>query len=110
MIGAGYLTNESRLDSPVPGDDHQPSRRAVISIRANTRQRELIDQAAHAVNKTRSAFIREAALREAEQTVLDQTLFRLDDGAFAQFTAILDSPHAPTPALRELLKVKAPWD
>jgi len=81
-----------------------------INIRASRRQRDLIDQAAESLGKSRSDFMLETACREAEQVLLDRTFFRLDDEAFARFQAILDAPPAPSAALRELLLHKAPWE
>jgi uncharacterized protein (DUF1778 family) len=74
-----------------------------ITIRASRRQRDLIDQAARAVSKSRSAFIREAACREAEEVLLNRTLFHLDPEAFDQFSEMLENPPAPPDALRRLL-------
>ncbi|WP_371927336.1 type II toxin-antitoxin system TacA family antitoxin [Methylomonas subterranea] len=42
--------------------------------------------------------------------LLDQAFFAVDEGAFAQFQALLDQPLPPTDKLRRLLKTKAPWD
>jgi uncharacterized protein (DUF1778 family) len=52
----------------------------------------------------------EAACRAAEDVLLDQAFFTVDDGTFAQFQALLDQPIPPTDKLRRLLKTKAPWD
>jgi uncharacterized protein (DUF1778 family) len=81
-----------------------------MNIRASRRQRDLIDRAAQAVGKNRSEFILETMSRESERILLDQVYFRLNDEAFAEFTALLDAPPAPTPALREVLLTKAPWE
>jgi len=86
------------------------ARDQAINLRASRRQRDLIDQAAHALSKSRSEFILETVCREAEDVLLDRTFFRLDDEAFAQFSAMLDAPPAPSDELRELLQSKAPWE
>ena len=89
----------------------QPALRdQAINIRATQRQRDLIDQAARALGKNRSDFMLETACREAEDVLLDRRFFQLDPEAFERFTALLDSPPAPTDRLRELLRGKAPWD
>ncbi len=80
-----------------------PNGDRTITIRASRRQRDLIDQAARAVSKNRSAFIREAACREAEEVLLSRTLFHLDPEAFDQFSEMLDDPPVPSDALRRLL-------
>ena len=81
-----------------------------INIRAKAKQRDLIDQAASRLGRSRSEFMLEVACREAEDVLLDQAFFAVDAGTFAQFQALLDKPLPPTDKLRRLLKKKAPWD
>ena len=81
-----------------------------ISIRAKAGQRDLIDQAADRLGRSRSDFMLEAACRQAEDVLLDQTYFSLDAPSFAAFQALLDQPPAPTDRLRRTLKARAPWD
>ena len=81
-----------------------------INIRAKAKQRDLIDQAADRLGRSRSDFMLEAACREAEDVLLDQTFFTVDEVTFAEFQALLDSPLPPTDKLRRLLKTKAPWE
>ena len=81
-----------------------------INIRAKARQRDLIDQAASRLGRSRSDFMLEAACREAEDVLLDQAFFTVDEGTFAKFQALLDLPLPPTDKLRRLLKTKAPWE
>ena len=79
-----------------------------ISIRAKTGQRDLIDQAADRLGRSRSDFMLEAACRQAEDVLLDQTYFALDATGFASLQDLLDNPPAPTDRLRRTLKAKAP--
>lgn len=81
-----------------------------INIRAKARQRDLIDQAAERLGRSRSDFMLEAACREAQDVLLDQAFFMVDAGTFAKFQTLLDRPLPPTDKLRRLLKTKAPWD
>ena len=81
-----------------------------ISIRAKAGQRDLIDQAAERLGRSRSDFMLEAACKQAEDVLLDQTYFALDAKSFADFQAMLDKPPAPTDRLRRTLKARAPWD
>ncbi|MBF0613878.1 MAG: DUF1778 domain-containing protein [Magnetococcales bacterium] len=81
-----------------------------ISIRAKARQRDLIDQAAERLGRSRSEFMLEVACREAEEVLLDQTFFAVDAETFEKFKALFDSPPEPTEALHRLLLTKAPWD
>jgi uncharacterized protein (DUF1778 family) len=81
-----------------------------INIRAKIRQRDLIDQAAERLGRTRSDFMLEAACRKAEDVLLDQAFFSVDANTFEKFQALLDKPLPATDKLRRLLKTKAPWD
>jgi uncharacterized protein (DUF1778 family) len=90
---------------------HAHTRETVsINIRAKVRQRDLIDQAAERLGRSRSDFMLEAACREAQDVLLDQAFFSVDARTFAEFRAMLDRPLPPTDKLRRLLKTKAPWD
>ncbi|TPW11887.1 MAG: hypothetical protein FD130_1881 [Halothiobacillaceae bacterium] len=92
---------QRKASSPTP---------VTISIRAKAQQRDLIDQAADRLNRSRSDFMLEASCREAEEVLLDQTYFALDANAFAQFQKMLDNPPEQTDRLRRLLATKAPWE
>lgn len=81
-----------------------------INIRATGGQRNLIDQAAAIRGKTRSEFMLDASYREAQNVLLDRTLFVLDPEAFDEFEAMLDAPREPSEALVKMLTRKAPWE
>ena len=81
-----------------------------INIRVAPIQRALIDRAAQAVGKSRTEFILDVATREAENTLLDQRLFVLDDERWSLFIARLDAAPDPNPALRATLNTPAPWE
>ncbi len=88
-----------------------PSNKPVsINIRAKSRQRDLIDQAAERLGRSRSDFMLEAACRRAEDVLLDQAFFTVDANLFEKLQAFLDKPLPATDKLRRLLKTKAPWD
>jgi uncharacterized protein (DUF1778 family) len=89
------------------GQIHTP---ITISIQAKARQRDLIDQAAQRLGRSRSDFMLEAACRKAEDVLLDQVYFALDANAFAQFQSMLDKPPEPNERLRRLMMTKAPWE
>lgn len=55
----------------------QPLEAVTISIRAKAGQRDLTDQAADRLGRSRSDFMLEAACRQAEDVLLDQTYSRL---------------------------------
>ena len=81
-----------------------------INIRAKARQRDLIDQAAARLGRSRSDFMLEAACIKAEDVLLDQAFFSVNAGAFAKFQELLGRPLPATDKLRRLLKTKAPWE
>lgn len=81
------------------------ARNAPINIRARQTQRELIDRAAAAQYKSRSDFI-----LEAENVLLDQRLFLLDEGQFAEFADALRQGMAGNRQLETLLSSPAPWE
>jgi len=87
-------------------------REAPINIRAKTSQRALIDMAANLVSKSRTDFMLEAACREAQDILLDQRLFLLDDKQFDTFIEELDAPVTPERQARidNLMKRKSPWE
>lgn len=89
--------------------ERQP-RDVTINLRANQRQRALIDRAAQTLGKNRSDFMLEAACREADAVLLDRRFFMLDEKAYKRFTAALDRPPADNPKLRRLLTSKALWE
>ena len=72
-------------------------RDAAINLRALPEQRELIDQAASALSKTRSDFMLEAACERAQSVLLNEVFFRVDADKFDQFMAQLDAPPKPNP-------------
>ena len=87
-----------------------PAEAVSINIRAKARQRDLIDQAAERLGRSRSEFMLDAACQEAENVLLDQTFFSVDAGTFAKFQMLLDRPLPPTDRLRRLLKTTPPWE
>ena len=89
--------------------ERQP-RDVTINLRANQRQRALIDRAAETLGKNRSDFMLEAACREAGAVLLDRRVFLLDEKLYKRFTAALDKPPSDNPKLRRLLASKAPWE
>ena len=84
-------------------------RDAAINLRARPEQRDLIDQAAELLGKSRSDFMLEAACDKVQSVLLDQIFFRLDADKLRQFTKLLDASPANNPGLESLMAVTAPW-
>ena len=70
----------------------------------------VIDRAAALRGRSRTDFVREAAVRAAEEVVLEQTLVRMGEGGFAAFVEAVTAPAAPVPELVALFRRKAPWE
>lgn len=81
-----------------------------INIRARARQRDLIDQAAQRLGRSRSDFMLDAACSKAEDVLLDQAFFKVNASTHAELRKLLDRPLPATDKLRRLLTTKAPWD
>ena len=81
-----------------------------INLRARTPQRELIDRAAQSQGKTRTEFMLEAACQKAQEVLVDQTVFMLDQRRFKRFLELLDRPIAQNKGLARLLTSRSPWD
>jgi uncharacterized protein (DUF1778 family) len=81
---------------------------AAVNLRMRKEARTLIDRAAKARGKTRTEFMIDAALRSAEETLLDQTLVRVDAATYAHFIDILDRP-PDSEGFRRLMNVRKPW-
>ncbi|MEJ7838296.1 MAG: DUF1778 domain-containing protein [Thermomicrobiales bacterium] len=86
------------------------ARDQAINIRATRPERDLIDQAAQTLGKSRSEFMLETLHREATQVILDRVFFQLDETRFDQFADMVDHPQPPSSELRRLLTRKSPWE
>ncbi len=84
--------------------------RGSISLRIEAQTRQLIDDAAASLGKTRTEFMIDSARARAIDTLLDQRLFTLDPDKFDKFAKALDNPPAPGARLLALLQRKPVWD
>jgi uncharacterized protein (DUF1778 family) len=80
-----------------------------INLRIEAHTRQLIDNAAAVLGKTRTEFMVESARRQAIDVLLDQRLFILDAERYYAFMHALDNPPAPGPRLRSLLRRVPAW-
>jgi uncharacterized protein (DUF1778 family) len=86
------------------------AREITINLRARKPQRELIDRAANTQGQSRTDFMLEAACEKAQQVLLDQTVFQIDQRRYKRFLELLDNPAKPNKALARLLGSTAPWE
>jgi uncharacterized protein (DUF1778 family) len=84
--------------------------RRLVSFRLPADVVDLIDRAAQATYRDRTAFVIEAATRHAEDVLCDRTLIRLSDEDFDAFVAVLENPPPPTEALIDLLRRRPSWE
>lgn len=80
-----------------------------INLRIEADARQLIDDAAAMLGKTRTDFMVESARARAIDVLLDQRLFMLDAKRYDAFMHALDNPPAPGPKLRSLLRRVPAW-
>lgn len=82
----------------------------LIQIRASAATKAILNRVATLRGQKLSEFMLESARVRAEETILDQRLFALDDEAYQQFIALLDAPAKPDKALRARMKRKPAWE
>src|SRR5271165_3122372 len=87
--------------------DDADRRGVTINLRASAQLRDLIDRAAALLGQNRSVFMLDSARLRAEDVLLDQKLFSLNDKQYQDFLNLLDEPPKPTEELRKLLSAKA---
>jgi uncharacterized protein (DUF1778 family) len=80
-----------------------------INLRIEAGTRQLIDDAAALMGKTRTEFMVESARRHAIDVLLDRRLFALSSDGYDRFMHALDNPPAPGPKLRSLLRRTPAW-
>jgi uncharacterized protein (DUF1778 family) len=80
-----------------------------INLRIETHTRQLIDDAAAVLGKTRTEFMIDSARALAIDVLLDQRLFELDASRYEAFLHALDNPPPPGPRLRALLRRVPAW-
>jgi uncharacterized protein (DUF1778 family) len=86
-----------------------PEPKGSINLRIEAHTRQLIDEAATILGKTRTEFMIDSARRKAIDVVLDQRLLVLDPQRYDAFLHALDNPPAPGPKLQSLLRRVPAW-
>lgn len=79
-----------------------------VNLRIRDEARVLIDRAAKVRGKSRTDFMIDAALRAAEDTLLDQTLVTVDAESYRHYLAVLDQPPSGE-GFERLMNAPAPW-
>ena len=81
-----------------------------IAMRLPEADVAMIDRAASLRGRSRTDFVREAAVRAAEEVLMEDRLIRMSPEGFTAFMAALSGPARPVPELVELAKCPAPWE
>ena len=84
--------------------DHPPS------IRLAGTDIAIIDRAASLCGASRTDFVREAALRAAEDVLTETTPLRMSAAGFKAFIHALSRPAVSVPEMAEVLARKARWE
>ena len=81
-----------------------------LSMRMPEADLAIIDRAARQRGRSRTDFVREAAVRAAEEVLMETALVRMSPDGFAEFMAMLDAPPTVVPELLEVFRRRAPWE
>lgn len=81
-----------------------------ISMRLPEADVAMIDRAATLLGRSRTEFVRDAAVRAAEEAVMEHRLIRMSPEGFADFLNALARPAQPVPQMVELARRQAPWE
>lgn len=81
-----------------------------ISMRLPEADVAMIDRAAALRGRSRTDFVRDAAVRAAEEVVMENRITRMSPEGFADFMNALVQPATPVPEMVELARRPAPWE
>ena len=81
-----------------------------ISMRLPEADVAMNDRAATLKGRSRTDFVRDAAVRAAEEALMEQQLIRMTEEGFADFMALMAAPAEVVPELVEVMRRSAPWE
>lgn len=81
-----------------------------LSMRLPETDIAIIDRAAALRGRSRTDFVRDAAVRAAEDALMETIPIRMSPAGFKAFMAALSGPATPVPEMVELFKRAAPWE
>ncbi len=81
-----------------------------LSMRLPEGDIAIIDRAADLRGRSRTDFVREAAVRAAEEVLMESTLLRMTPEGFEAFVQAVSAPVTPVPEMVASLRRKAPWE
>jgi len=80
-----------------------------LSMRMPDQDLAIIDRAARLRGRSRTEFVRDAAVRAAEEVLMDQSVIRMSPDDFEAFKAAIAGPAEPVPEMVDILRRPAPW-
>ena len=80
-----------------------------LSMRLAEADVAIIDRAASLSGRSRTDFVRDAAVRAAEVVLMDQSVVRMSPQDFEAFKAAISAPATVVPEMVERLSRPAPW-
>lgn len=95
------------MSTTTPGSAATKDQR--LNIRASSEVKSLVEEAAGALHMTASAFVLQAALRSAQDVLVDRTRFVLAPDEWARFTTLLNRPARDVAALRRIAARPSPF-
>lgn len=81
-----------------------------LSMRLPEADIAIIDRAAGLRGRSRTDFVREAAVRAAEDVLMETIPIRMSAEGFDAFLKVLARPPKPVPEMVELARRQAPWE
>jgi uncharacterized protein (DUF1778 family) len=81
-----------------------------LSMRLPAADIAMIDRAANLRGRSRTDFVRDAAVRAAEEVILENVPIRMSPAGFKAFVEAISGPAKPVPEMVELFKRKAVWE
>ncbi len=81
-----------------------------LSMRIAEADIAIIDRAANLRGRSRTDFVRDAAVRAAEDVVMETAPIRMSAEGFDAFVSALSGPATPVPEMLDLLRRPAPWE
>jgi uncharacterized protein (DUF1778 family) len=81
-----------------------------LSMRLPETDIAIIDRAATLRGRSRTDFVRDAAVRAAEEVLMETMPVRMSPAGFKAFAAALSGPAKAVPQIVELFRRPAPWE
>jgi len=81
-----------------------------LSMRLPETDIAIIDRAAALRGRSRTDFVRDAAVRAAEDVLMETAPIRMSPAGFKAFMTALSGPATPVPEMIELFQRAAPWE